>query len=72
MSGIQMSDIQMSGIQMSGIQMSSIQMVGWYTDHHSNTGPVFKWHSNNGPFGDWTTFDHSNTRLVQYLDPHCN
>ena len=26
---------------------------------------------NNGPFGDRTTFDHSNTRLVRYSDPHC-
>ena len=65
--------------------MSGIQMVAWYSDHISNTGqvfkwgfdyqtkfsPVLKWHSNNGPFGDRTTFDHSNIRLVQYSDPHC-
>ena len=41
--------------------MSGIQMVVRYSDHHLITGPVFKWNSNNGPFGDWTTFDHSNT-----------
>ena len=65
--------------------LSSIQKVVWYSDHHFNTGPVFiwwsefrtkfspifKWHLNNGPFGDWTTFDHLNTRLVRYSDPHC-
>ena len=26
---------------------------------------------NNGPFRDRTTFDHSNTRLIRYSDPHC-
>ena len=65
--------------------MSSIQMVVRYSDHHWNTSPlfkwwseyrtkfspVFKWHSNNGPFGNQTTFDHLNTRLVRYSDPHC-
>ena len=25
----------------------------------------------NGPFNDWTTYDHLNTGLVRYLDPHC-
>ena len=62
-----------------------IQMVVQYSDHHLNTSPVFKWcsqcqtkfspvfkwHSNNGSFGDRTTFDHLNTRLVRYSDPHC-
>ena len=24
-----------------------------------------------GPFSDLTTFDHLNTRLVRYSDPHC-
>ena len=62
---------------MSGIQMSSIHIVVWYSDHHLNNGPVFKWrseyltkfssvfkwHSNNGPFGDQTTFSHSNTSI---------
>ena len=56
--------------------MFGIQMVVWYSDHHSNRGPVFKWWSeyhtkfspvpkwqlNNGPFDDQTTFDHSNTK----------
>ena len=32
--------------------------------------PIFKWRSNNRPLGDRTTFDHSNTRLVRYSDPH--
>ena len=27
--------------------------------------------SNNRPFNNWTTFDHLNTRLVGYSDPHC-
>ena len=27
-------------------------------------------HSNTRPFGDWTIFDHLNTRLVRYSDPH--
>ena len=71
---------------LSGIQMSSIQMVVQYSDHHLDTGlvfkwwseywtkfsPVFKWHSNNRPFGDLTAFDHLNTRLVRYSDPHCS
>ena len=33
-----------------------------YSDHHSN----------NRLFSCRTTFDHSNTRLVQYSDPHCS
>ena len=33
--------------------------------------PVFKWHSHTRPFGDQTTFDHLNTRLVWYTDPNC-
>ena len=75
----------MVNFHLSGIQMSGIQVVVQYSDHHSNTGPVFKWrseyrtksspvfkwHSNNGPFGDHTTFNHLNTRLVRYSDPHC-
>ena len=36
-------------------------MVVRYSDHHLNTGPL----------GDQTTFDHLNTRLVRYSDPHC-
>ena len=33
-----------------------------YSDHHQI----------NRPFNNWTTSDHSNTRLVQYSDPRCN
>ena len=83
---IWITNFYMSGIQMSGIQMFGIQMVVQYSDHHLNTGPVFKWcsehrtkfcpvfkwHLSNRPFGDQTTFDHLNTRLVRYSDPHCN
>ena len=64
-------NIWITNFHLSGIQMSGIQMVVGYSDHHLNTGPVFKWHSNNRPFGDRTTIDHLNTRLVQYSDPHC-
>ena len=32
--------------------------------------PVFKWHSNTRPFVHPTPFDHLNTRLVWYSDPH--
>ena len=79
-------NIWITNIYLSGIQMFGIQMVVRYSDHHSNTGPVFKWcseyrtkfspvfkwNSSNWPFGDQTTYDHSNTRLVQYSDPHCS
>ena len=58
-------------------------MVVWYSDHHWNTGPVFKWwseywskfspvfkwHTNIEPLGHQTTFNHSNTRLVWRSDP---
>ena len=51
-----------SNLSLVRIQMSGIQMVVWYSDHHLNTGlvfkwqseywtkfsPVFKWHSNKG------------------------
>ena len=33
---------------------------------------TLKWRSNNRPFKDQTTFDHSNTKLVWYSDPHFN
>ena len=33
--------------------------------------PVFKWHSKTRPFGIQPLLDQSNTRLVQYSDPHC-
>ena len=26
---------------------------------------------NNEPFGNRTTLDHSNTKLIRYSDPHC-
>ena len=29
-------------------------------------------HLNTGPFANLTTFDHLNTRLVQYSDGYCN
>ena len=48
--------------------MFGIQMVVQY----SNTRPVFEMaFTNTRPFGNWTTFDLSNTRLVWYSDPHC-
>ena len=39
------------------------------TEYRTKYSPVFKWHSTTGPFGNQTTLDHSNTRLVQYSDP---
>ena len=33
--------------------------------------PVIKWHSNTGPFGVPYFFNHSNTKLIWYSDPHC-
>ena len=64
-----------------GIQMSGILMVVGYSDHYLNTGPlykwwsefswVFKWHLNTGPFSYRAIFDHLNTRMVWYSDPHC-
>ena len=32
---------------------------------------VFKWHSKTRPFGIQPLFEHLNTRLVWYSDPHC-
>ena len=32
-------------IWITNFHLSGIQMVGQYLDHHSNTGPVFKWWS---------------------------
>ena len=32
---------------------------------------VFKWNSKTRPFGIQPLFDHLNTRLAQYSDPHC-
>ena len=68
------------------VRDSDVWYLNPYSDHHSNTGPVFKWwseyqtkfspvfkwHSNTEPFDDHTTFDHLNSRLVRYSDPHCN
>ena len=64
--------------------LSSIQMVVWYLDHldtgpvfkrwseyQTKYNPVFKWHSNTRLFGDCTTFNHLNTRLVLYSDSNC-
>ena len=33
--------------------------------------PVFKWHLKTRPFGIQRLFNHLNTRLVWYWDPHC-
>ena len=32
---------------------------------------IFKWHLNTRPFSIQPLFDHLNTRLVRYSDPHC-
>ena len=32
--------------------------------------PIFKWHSNTRPFGIRPLFDHFNTKLGKYSDPH--
>ena len=32
---------------------------------------VFKWNSKTRPFGIQPIFDHLNTRLARYSDPHC-
>ena len=53
--------------------MSGIQMLVQYTDQYEDRtkfSSVIKWHLNTGPFCDQTTFNHSNTRLVGYSDPH--
>ena len=34
--------------------------------------PVFKWHSNTRPFGIQPIFNHFNTKLVGYSNPHCS
>ena len=44
-------------------KLSGIQMTIPITDENSH-------HANNRPFNYWTTYDHSNTRLVRFLDPH--
>ena len=68
--GIWITNIWITNFHLFSIQMSGIQMVVRYSNHHLNTGPVFKWwseyqtkfspvfkwHSNNRPFGDRTTF----------------
>ena len=78
-------DLNNGNIWIMNFYLSGIQMVVGYSDYHSNTnpvfkwwskcqtkfGPVFKWHSNTGLFSDQTTFDHLNTRLVRYSNPHC-
>ena len=46
--------------------VTSIQMIVRF----SKFSLVFIWQSINGGFWDLTTFDHLNTRLVRYLDPH--
>ena len=43
---------------------SGIRTTVWITDLNQ-----LGW--NSGPFVDWTTFDHLNTKLKQYSDPHC-
>ena len=42
------------------------------TNKMVSISPVFKWHSKTGPFGIWPLFDHLNTELDWYSDPHCN
>ena len=53
-------NIWITNFYLSSIQLSGIHMVVWYLDHYFNT-----W-----PFGNWTTFDHLNTGLLGYSDPH--
>ena len=44
----------------------------WFSDvRYSTSSPVLKWHSNTQPFGDQTTFNHLNIRLVRCSDTHC-
>ena len=33
--------------------------------------PVFKWHSKTRPFDICPLFNHSNTKIARYSDPHC-
>ena len=77
---IRVADFCLSSIQISGIQMvvqysyhhlNSSPGFKWWSEYHTNFCPVFKGHLNTGPFGHRTTFDHLNTRLVWYSDPHC-
>ena len=50
---------------------SKLSLVRYSDVQYLNGSLVFKWKSNNGPLSNWKTFDHLNTRLVLYLDPHC-
>ena len=49
-------------------EWSVIQITIQITDLNSL---VFRSPSNNRQFDNWTTFDHSNARIVQYSDSHC-
>ena len=40
-------------------------------EYQTKLCPVFQRHANTGRFGDWATFDHLNTSLVQYSDHRC-
>ena len=45
-----------------------------YSDGDLNTGQFVRYSDhglNTGPFNDRTGFNHSNTGLVRYSDPHC-
>ena len=65
-----MSDIQIM-VRYSDHHLNNVPVFKWQSKYQTKFSPVFKWHLNNRPFGDQTTFDHFNTRLVRYSDPHC-
>ena len=70
---IWITNFHLFGIQMySDHHPNTSPVFKWWSEYRTKSSPVFKWHSNNGPFDNRTTFDHLNTRLVRYSDPHCN
>ena len=44
----------------------------WWSEYQTKFNLVFNWHSKTGQFGDRTTFDHLNTRLLLYSDLNCS
>ena len=62
---------ELSLVQYSDHHLNTGLVFKWWSEYRTKFSLVFKWHSDNRPFGDWTTFNHLNTRLVWYSDPHC-
>ena len=56
----------MSGIKMliQYYRQPSGLVLKWWSENQTKYSPLFKWHLNTGPFGDRTTINNLNTRLV--------